>query len=421
MPGPIDSPQSQGEQLAAARRRAPHRLDRRRADASPGSRHSRDRSRASTTRSRCACGTALGHGAATLDELCARSGLARGTVPERRSPASSCAEPSSARSPARYGGAEARRGTYFAVPPRHVYVHVPFCARRCVYCDFSIAVRRDVPVDEYVTAVGRELDDPVRRAPGRGPSSTLYFGGGTPSRLGADRRRAIARRRSRSASTSRRTPRSRSRPTPTTSPPTPRDAWRAAGVNRLSLGAQSFDDRRARAGCTERTTRRRSARAVDAARRARHRRPVARSDLRAARRARARSGTTDLERALALEPTHVSLYGLTIEPHTPLGRWQRARRACIEAPDERYERGVPAGARRARARPASSTTRCPTSRDPDGARAQLGVLARRALRRARSVGARVRWRRPAVERRGVRRVERARGAGARTRWRDARC
>src|SRR5438067_9685867 len=41
--------------------------------------------------------------------------------------------------------------------PRHVYIHVPFCARRCVYCDFAIAVRRRVPVDEYVAAIDREL------------------------------------------------------------------------------------------------------------------------------------------------------------------------------------------------------------------------------------------------------------------------
>src|SRR5690348_11895292 len=69
--------------------------------------------------------------------------------------------------------------------PRHIYVHVPFCARRCVYCDFAIAVRRSVPVDDYVTAVGREL---ALRFPGEEPwpVDTLYFGGGTPSRLGPE-------------------------------------------------------------------------------------------------------------------------------------------------------------------------------------------------------------------------------------------
>src|SRR5690242_13321233 len=73
----------------------------------------------------------------------------------------------------------------FRVPPRHVYVHVPFCARRCVYCDFAIAVRRHVPVDEYVSAVSRELD---LRFPdgGEWPVDTLYLGGGTPSRLGGE-------------------------------------------------------------------------------------------------------------------------------------------------------------------------------------------------------------------------------------------
>jgi oxygen-independent coproporphyrinogen-3 oxidase len=44
------------------------------------------------------------------------------------------------------------------VLPRHVYVHVPFCARRCTYCDFSIAVRRVVPSDEYTLALARELE-----------------------------------------------------------------------------------------------------------------------------------------------------------------------------------------------------------------------------------------------------------------------
>src|SRR4051794_41889137 len=67
----------------------------------------------------------------------------------------------------------------------HVYVHVPFCARRCSYCDFSIAVRRVVPSDDYVTAVGEELSLRFRDV-GTWSVDTLYFGGGTPSRLGGD-------------------------------------------------------------------------------------------------------------------------------------------------------------------------------------------------------------------------------------------
>ena len=67
--------------------------------------------------------------------------------------------------------------------PRHLYVHVPFCARRCSYCDFAIAVRREVPVDDYLTALGLELD--AKRLNGS-PLDTVYLGGGTPSRLGGD-------------------------------------------------------------------------------------------------------------------------------------------------------------------------------------------------------------------------------------------
>src|SRR3954466_4285313 len=78
----------------------------------------------------------------------------------------------------------ARDDTSF-MRPAHLYVHVPFCARRCSYCDFAIAVRRVVPVDEYLRLIDAELD---LRYPGNEPwpARTIYLGGGTPSRLGAD-------------------------------------------------------------------------------------------------------------------------------------------------------------------------------------------------------------------------------------------
>src|SRR5687767_9066314 len=61
---------------------------------------------------------------------------------------------------------------------RHLYIHVPFCQRRCSYCDFSIAVRKRLPVREYVDAVLAE----ARAVPLDG-LDTIYFGGGTPSLL----------------------------------------------------------------------------------------------------------------------------------------------------------------------------------------------------------------------------------------------
>ena len=216
--------------------------------------------------------------------------------------------------------------------PRHVYIHVPFCARRCTYCDFSIAVRRVVPVDEYTTALGRELDLRVGDQ-GRWSIDTLYFGGGTPSRLGGDgvRRLVDAVRRRLDFATD----------AEVTLEANPEDvtseavrAWRDAGVNRLSIGAQSFHDE------------------VLAWM---HRSHDSAAILRAVENARAggidnlsldlifalpgdltRSWERDVERALALDPSHLSLYGLTVEPRTPLGRSQ-SRGDLVELPDERYE------------------------------------------------------------------------------------
>ena len=65
---------------------------------------------------------------------------------------------------------------------RHLYIHVPFCTRRCSYCDFAIAVRPEVPADDYLRGLSREIElaprDDVH------PLETIYLGGGTPSRLG---------------------------------------------------------------------------------------------------------------------------------------------------------------------------------------------------------------------------------------------
>ena len=216
--------------------------------------------------------------------------------------------------------------------PRHVYVHVPFCARRCAYCDFSIAVRRTVPVAEYVDALGRELS--IRFA-GDEPWTvdTLYFGGGTPSRLGGDGiARAIATMRERV---------SLADGAEVTIEANPEDispdavaAWRLAGVNRLSIGAQSFDDR-VLAWMHRTHDAAAIGRSVDTARRGGIEN-VSLDLIFALPQEVERSWARDVRLALDLEPSHVSLYGLTVEPHTPLGRWQ-SRGDVNEAPDDRYE------------------------------------------------------------------------------------
>lgn len=218
------------------------------------------------------------------------------------------------------------------VPPRHVYVHVPFCARRCAYCDFSIAVRKDVPVDAYVDALARELDLRFANA-ADWTIDTLYLGGGTPSRLGgAGVARAISAVRSRASLAPAAEVTIEANPEDVTD-----DAvaeWRDAGVNRLSIGAQSFHDdvlrwmHRVHDAAA-------IGRAVAAARRGGIR-DLSIDLIFALPEGIARDWASDVARALELEPTHVSLYGLTIEPHTPLGRWQ-SRGDVDVSPDERYE------------------------------------------------------------------------------------
>jgi len=218
------------------------------------------------------------------------------------------------------------------VHPRHLYVHVPFCARRCAYCDFSIAVRRVVPHEEYVASLQREL---VQRFGDDEPWTldTLYFGGGTPSRLGPEgvsSMLSLLRRRITLAPGAE-----------VTLEANPEDvtdeavaAWAEAGINRLSLGSQSFDDR-VLAWMHRSHDAAAIPRAVEAARRA----GIENFSLDlifALPEGVERSWETDVARALELEPSHLSLYGLTIEPHTPMSRWQR-RGELTESADDRYE------------------------------------------------------------------------------------
>ena len=218
------------------------------------------------------------------------------------------------------------------MPPRHVYVHVPFCARRCTYCDFSIAVRRVVPVDEFADALGRELA--IRFPPGeQWEVNTLYLGGGTPSRLGADGvERVLDVLRTRIGLREGAEVTIEANPDDVTNEAA--RAWRRAGVNRLSVGAQSFDD-----GVLGWMHRTHDAGAIERAVNCAHRSGIVNLSLDlifALPSAVERSWTKDLERALALEPAHLSLYGLTIEAGTPLGR-ERRRGRVVESPDERYE------------------------------------------------------------------------------------
>src|SRR2546427_11306098 len=142
----------------------------------------------------------------------------------------------------------------------HLSLHVPFCARRCSYCDFSIAVRKRVPAGEYVVAIESELSALVER--GVVASSdvleTLYLGGGTPSLLPADGLAALLTilRDAFHGTPSLDAVEVTLEANPEDGTPETAIPWRRAGGNRVSLRAESFGER----------ARRRSHRSPDASR-----------------------------------------------------------------------------------------------------------------------------------------------------------
>jgi oxygen-independent coproporphyrinogen-3 oxidase len=201
---------------------------------------------------------------------------------------------------------------------RHLYVHVPFCRRRCSYCDFSIAVRKDVPAEEFSTLVARELA--IRPDAGTITQlDSLYFGGGTPSHLGPAGVAFLIRILKDSGATLSSGAEVTLEANPEDIDPEAVTAWLEAGVNRLSIGIQSFH-----AGVLDWMHRGHSAEAAaDAFRIARAAGFANLSiDLIFGLPERlGRSWEADLSRAIDLAPDHVSLYSLTVEPRTPLGRW----------------------------------------------------------------------------------------------------
>ena len=86
------------------------------------------------------------------------------------------------------------------VTPRHLYLHVPFCVRRCSYCDFAVTVDARPPVTDWIEVVARELEQLAAHHGWAAPWTldTVYCGGGTPSLLGGH---AMARLRDRLATT----------------------------------------------------------------------------------------------------------------------------------------------------------------------------------------------------------------------------
>jgi oxygen-independent coproporphyrinogen-3 oxidase len=218
------------------------------------------------------------------------------------------------------------------VNPEHLYIHVPFCLRRCGYCDFAVTATRVAPVDEWLHSVAGEL---ALRQSGsdRLALKTIYVGGGTPSLLGIGamtRLYAVLRR---FADWDPAAVEWTAEANPESFTVDLADDWAAAGINRISLGAQTFSAE-ALAWMGRMHGPDGPGRAVAAGRAAGI--DNISVDLIFALPSRLpRDWSGDLDRVIDLDPDHVSLYGLTAEPATPLGRWVADGRE-IMAEEDRY-------------------------------------------------------------------------------------
>jgi oxygen-independent coproporphyrinogen III oxidase len=211
--------------------------------------------------------------------------------------------------------------------PRAAYVHIPFCAHHCGYCDFAIAVGQESRIDPYLDALAAELatlGEPQ-------PVQTIFVGGGTPTYLSAGQLVRLL------TAVTLWLPLQDGAECSIECNPGTLDADKVAvladhGVNRVSLGAQSFSPRLLRV--LERDH------APDDVPRAveRVRRRIERVSLDLIFGVPGQTlaeWDADLRRALALEPDHVSTYGLTYEKGTPL--WKQRRRGEVQPLAEEAE------------------------------------------------------------------------------------
>jgi putative oxygen-independent coproporphyrinogen III oxidase len=197
-------------------------------------------------------------------------------------------------------------------PPLSLYIHLPWCERKCPYCDFNSHELRDLPETNYVDALLRDLEGDLALAQGR-TIETLFIGGGTPSLFSA---REIARLLEGVGSLMNLSPELEAtmEANPGSAEAGKFEGFRAAGINRLSLGIQSFDDH-----CLQALGRVHNSDQAKAA--IEHARAAGFDNLNidlmhGLPGQSTTAAVSDLRTALAYKPSHLSWYQLTIEPNT---------------------------------------------------------------------------------------------------------
>lgn len=202
------------------------------------------------------------------------------------------------------------------LPPLSLYIHIPWCVQKCPYCDFnSHALKGEVPHDDYVAHLLADLDADLPLVTGR-EIRTIFIGGGTPSLLSAEAMQTLmdgVRARIPVAADAEVTMEAN----PGTVEAGRFSGYQKAGINRISIGVQSFgDDKLIRLG-----------RIHDAGEAKRAARLAATLGLRSFNldlmhglpEQHLGEALSDLRQAIELAPPHLSWYQLTIEPNTSFG------------------------------------------------------------------------------------------------------
>jgi oxygen-independent coproporphyrinogen-3 oxidase len=212
-----------------------------------------------------------------------------------------------------------------------LYIHFPFCLKKCLYCDFNSLAGLPVKAEEYIAAVVREMELRALRLDSPVTAPTLYFGGGTPSLmepglvarlieaavklfgLAADAEVTIEAN-------------------PGTLTAEKLAGYRSAGVNRLSVGVQSFDD--AMLAQLGRVHTVREALDSFAAARAAGFTNIGIDLIHALPGETPSMWRDDLDQAVRLRPDHISAYGLTVEEGTPFHALQSEGRLLLPGEEE---------------------------------------------------------------------------------------
>ena len=216
--------------------------------------------------------------------------------------------------------------------PRAVYLHVPFCLHHCGYCDFTLVARRDHLIPQWFDCLQRELEQHLAEAGTRLPVDTLFIGGGTPTHLSIPQLRQLGALIDRYFEL---------QPGGEYSMEANPDGLdieklqvlREIGINRLSLGVQSFDDDVLR--LLERTHR--ADGAAEVVSQAAEVLGSVSLDLMFGVPGQTQSSWgASLERAIGLPVVHISTYGLTWEQGTPF--YRRQRNGQLQRAEEELER-----------------------------------------------------------------------------------